>query len=201
MPTRKERLMIAQPNIPLTVREYFRHDQRAQDKLEYFYGTIVAQAGATARHNAIVTNVIGHMFPQLRRQNCHIYPSDLRIQAINQHVYTYPNLSIVCGSPQFLEPNELTLVNPTIIIEILSPSTDAKDRNEKLVYYRSIDSLQEYILIDQNTPYVQRYTRQTAHFWYVHLTDALEEVITLDAVGVTLPMGAIYDRITFPSVS
>ena len=189
--------MTAQPHISLTVGEYFRHDQRSQGKLEYFHGTIVSQAGATARHNTIVTNVIGYLFPQLRRQDCHIYPSDLRIQAIDQHVYTYPDLTIVCGQPHFLEPSELTLINPTIIMEILSPSTDAKDRNEKLVYYRSIDSLQEYILIDQNTPYVQRYTRQTAHFRYVHLTDSLEEVITLDAVGVTLPMEAIYDRIVF----
>jgi Uma2 family endonuclease len=191
--------MTAQANIRLTVGEYFHHDQRSQDKLEYFHGTIVAQAGATARHNAIVTNVIGHLFPQLRSQDCRIYPSDLRIQAIDQHVYTYPDITIVCGQPHFLEPSEITLINPTIIMEILSPSTDAKDRNEKLIYYRSINSLQEYILIDQNTPYVQRYTRQTAHFWYVHLTDTLKEIITLDAVGVTLPMEAIYDRIVFPS--
>jgi Uma2 family endonuclease len=196
---KKVRMMTAQPNISLTASQYFHSDQRSNDRLEYFYGTIVAQAGATARHNTIVSNVIGHLFPQLRRQDCRIYPSDLRIQAIDQHVYTYPNLTIVCGPPQFLEPNELTLINPTIIMEILSPSTDAKDRSEKLVYYRSIDSLQEYILIDQNSPYVQRYARQTAHFWYVHLIDTLEEVITLEAVGVTLPMDAIYDRIVFPS--
>jgi Uma2 family endonuclease len=194
-------MMTAQANIPLTISEYFRHDQRSSDKLEFFYGTIVAQAGATARHNAIVANVIGHLFPQLRRQGCRIYPSDLRIQAVDQQVYTYPDLTIVCGTPRFLEPNELTLINPTIIMEILSPSTDTKDRNEKLVYYRSIDSLQEYILIDQNTPYVQRYTRQTAHFWYVHLTDTLEAVVPLEAVGVTLPMEAIYESIVFSSGS
>jgi Uma2 family endonuclease len=190
--------MTAQPHLRLTVSDYFDNDQHSQDKLEFYYGTIVAQAGATARHNAIVTNVIGHLFPQLRSQGCHIYPSDLRIQAVDQHVYTYPDLTIVCGTPQFLEPNELTLINPTVIMEILSLSTDAKDRSEKLVYYRSIESLQEYILIDQNAPYVQRYTRQTAHFWYVHLTDSLQDEIALEAVGVTLPMKAIYDRIVFP---
>lgn len=185
-------------NVP-TVSEYFHHDQRSDDKLEYFYGTIVAQAGATARHNTIVANVIGHLFPQLRRQGCRIYPSDLRIQAVDQHVYTYPDLTIVCGPPHFLEPSELTLINPTIIMEILSPSTAAKDRNEKLVYYRSIESLQEYILIDQNSAYVQRYTRQTAHFWYVHLTDTLAADISLEAVGVSIPMSAIYEGIVFPS--
>ena len=192
--------MTAQPHSLLTVSEYFDHDQRSDDKLEYFYGIIVAQAGATARHNTIVTNVIGHLFPQLRRQGCRIYPSDLRIQAIDQRVYTYPDLTIVCGTPQFLEPSEFTLINPTIIMEILSPSTAAKDRNEKLVYYRSIASLQEYILIDQNSLYVQRYTRQTAHFWYVHLTDTREAVIPLEAVGVSLPMDAIYEGIVFPAL-
>ena len=189
--------MIAQPNIPLTASEYFDRDQRSDDKLEYFYGTIVSQAGATARHNTIVANIIGHLFPQLRSQGCRIYPSDLRVQAVDQQVYTYPDLTIVYGPPLFLEPQELTLLNPTIIIEILSPSTDAKDRNEKLVYYRTIDSLQEYVLIDQNMPYVQRYTRQTAHLWYVHLTDTLDSDISFDAVGVVIPMEAIYDGLVF----
>jgi Uma2 family endonuclease len=189
--------MSAQPANLLTVGAYFQQDQDSPHKLEYFHGTIVAQAGATARHNMIVSNVIGHLFPQLRRQGCRIYPSDLRVQAITQHVYTYPDLTIVCGPAQFLEPSEMTLINPTIIIEILSPSTEAKDRNEKLIYYRSIESLQEYILIDQSVPYVQRYTRQTPHFWYVYLTDTHDAVISLDSVGVSLPMAAIYEGIMF----
>jgi len=193
--------MSAQPSTLLTTSEYLQRDQDSPHKLEYFHGTIVAQAGATARQNMIISNVIGHLFPQLRRQGCRIYPSDLRVQAITQLVYTYPDLTIVCGSPRFLEPSELTLINPTIIMEILSPSTDAKDRNEKLIYYRSIDSLREYILIDQNAPYVQRYTRQTPYFWYVHLTDTLDAVISLEAVNVSLPMAAIYDGITFTTES
>jgi Uma2 family endonuclease len=189
--------MSAPPNTHLTFSEYLQRDHDSPDKLEYVYGTIVAQAGSTARHNMIISNVISHLLPQLRRRGCFIYPSDLRVQAITQQVYTYPDLTIVCGAPQFLEPNELTLVNPTIIMEILSPSTEAKDRNEKLIYYRSIASLQEYILIDQNAPYVQRYARQTPYFWYVHLTDTLDAVIPLDAVNVQLPMTAIYEGIPF----
>jgi Uma2 family endonuclease len=88
----------------------------------------------------------------------------MRVQAIDQQVYTYPDLTIVCGEPQYAEPSELTLINPTVIIEILSPSTEVRDRKEKLVYYRSIASLQTYVLVGQNAPYVQRYTRQTEHF-------------------------------------
>lgn len=189
--------MIAQPKPRITVQDYFSRDRQSDTKLEYYTGVIVAQAGATARHNLIVANLIGHLYPQVRRDGCRIFPSDMRVQALDQSVYTYPDITVVCGTPQYADPNEMTLINPTIIIEILSPATEARDRTEKFVYYRSIDTLQEYILIAQNTPYVQRYTRQTPHFWYVHLTDDLADEITLEAMSCTLAMRAIYDGMDF----
>jgi Uma2 family endonuclease len=121
----------------------------------------------------------------------------MRVQAIDQRIYTYPNITIVCGTPQYAEPNELTLLNPTVIIEILSPSTEAKDRKEKLEYYRTIDTLQAYILIAQDTPYVQYYSRQTPHFWYVHLVDDLSATIDIKAIDITISVQNIYSSITF----
>jgi Uma2 family endonuclease len=187
----------AQPKPYIPTAEYFILDQQSDTKLEYYAGTIVAQAGATARHNLIVANIIGHLYAQVRRNACHLFPSDMRVQAVDQQAYTYPDVTIVCGTPQFADPAEMTLSNPTIIIEILSPSTEARDRKEKFFYYRAIDSLQEYVLIAQNTPYVQRYTRQTPHFWYVHLTDDLADQVVLEAIGCTLTMSAIYEGIAF----
>lgn len=189
--------MTAQPKTHVTAQEYFLQDQQSAEKLEYYAGIVVAQAGATARHNLIVSNLIGHLYAHVRRQGCHIFPGDMRVQAADQRVYTYPDITIVCGTPQYSDPSEMTLINPMVIIEILSPATESRDRTEKLVYYRSIESLQEYILIAQHTPYVQRYTRQTPHFWYVHLTDDLAAQVELAAIGCSLPMQAIYDGIAF----
>jgi Uma2 family endonuclease len=189
--------MTAQPKTHVTAPEYFVRDQQSAEKLEFYAGIVVAQAGSTARHNLIVSNLIGHLYPQVRQQGCRIFPGDMRVQAVDQRVYTYPDITIVCGPPQYADPSEMTLINPMVIIEILSPSTETRDRTEKFVYYRSIDSLQEYILIAQHMPYVQRYTRQTPHFWYVHLTDDLAAQVEFEAIGCALPMQAIYDGITF----
>jgi len=189
--------MTAQPKTWVPVQEYFVRDQHASEKLEYYAGTVVAQAGATARHNLIISNLIGHLYAPVRKNGCHIFPSDIRVQAIAQQIYTYPDLTIVCGTPQYAEPSEMTLLNPTVIMEILSPSTELRDRKEKLGYYRSIESLQAYIFIGQHAPYVQRYTRQTEHFWYVHLIDELADEVALEAIGCAIAMQSIYDGIAF----
>lgn len=189
--------MTALPNQHITVSEYLQLDQQHAEKLEYYAGIIVAQAGVTARHNLIITNLIGHLYPQVRQRGCHMFPGDMRVQATEQKVYTYPDLSIVCDTPYYTDPSEMTLTNPTIIIEVLSPSTDTRDRTEKLMYYRGIESLQEYILIAQHIPYVQRYTRQTPLFWYVHLTDTLDASIELTAIGCTIAMSDVYAGIGF----
>lgn len=187
--------MIAPAKTNISADDYFLLDQQSTSKLEYYAGTIVAQAGSTARHNLILANVLGHLYPQVRQHGCHIFPSDMRVQALDQSVYTYPDITVVCTTPQYADPHEMTLLNPTLIIEILSPTTASHDRTEKFIYYRQIESLQEYILIAQNSVYVQRYTRQTPHFWYVHLTDDLNAQLCLDAIHCTLAMADIYANI------
>ncbi|MCG8351766.1 MAG: Uma2 family endonuclease [Chloroflexales bacterium] len=189
--------MTAQPKVSFSVAEYFSRDAQADQKLEYFAGTIVAQAGATGRHNLIVANLIGHLYARVRQKGCLLFPSDMRVQAMDQTIYTYPDITVVCGTPQYLEPTELTLINPTLIIEIMSASTEARDRKEKLEYYRTIASLHEYVLIGQTRAYVQRYVRQTPHFWYVHLTDHIDAVLTLETLEYDLPMTHLYEGIAF----
>ena len=188
-------MMTAQPDPRVATQEYFRQDQQSEGKLEYYAGTVVAQAGSTARHNLIAANLIANLHPQARQNGCRIFPGDMRVQAIDQAVYTYPDVTVVCGAPLYADPGQMTLLNPTVIFEILSPTTQTRDRTEKLVYYRQIDSLQEYILIAQHTPYVQRYTRQTAHFWYVRLTDDLADQIAIPAIGCTLALADVYDGV------
>ncbi|GAB4201350.1 MAG: Uma2 family endonuclease [Roseiflexaceae bacterium] len=189
--------MTALPGAPVTAQEYFVLDARSDVRLEFYAGVVVAQAGASARHNLIVSNLIGHLYPQARRNGCRIFPSDMRVQALDQRVYTYPDLSIVCGPPRYAEPAELTLLNPVAIIEILSPSTEGRDTRDKLQYYRTISTLHEYVLVAQHAPYVQRYIRQAPLVWHVHLTDDLGDQVALETIGYSLPMQAIYDGITF----
>lgn len=136
-------------NDRLSVPAYLAADAQSAVKLDYYAGVVVAQAGASARHNLIVTNLIGHLFPHARTAGCRIFPSALRVQVVDQQVYTYPDLTVVGGTPQFADPTEQTLRNPTLIIEILSPSTERHDRVEKFQYYRQIPTLREYILIAQ----------------------------------------------------
>jgi Uma2 family endonuclease len=192
--------MTASAKTNYSVAEYFARDALAAEKLEYFAGVIVAQAGASARHNLIVANLIGNLYTHVRQRGCHLFPSDMRVQAIDQSIYTYPDISVVCGTAQYLEPAELTLLNPTLIIEILSASTEGRDRKEKLEYYRSIPSLQEYILIGQTQVYAQRYVRQTPHFWYVHLVDSLNASLKIESLGCEVAMALVYDGIETNSV-
>ncbi|HEU4322477.1 MAG TPA: Uma2 family endonuclease [Roseiflexaceae bacterium] len=189
--------MTALHDAPVTAQEYFALDARSEARLEFYAGVVVAQVGASARHNLIVSNLIGHLYPQVRQSGCRIFPSDMRVQAIDQRVYTYPDCSIVCGPPRYAEPAELKLLHPVAIIEILSPSAEGRDTRDKLQGYRTISSLHEYVLVAQHAPYVQRYVRQDPLLWHVHLTDDLGGRVTLETIGYSLPMQAIYDGITF----
>ncbi|NOK60445.1 MAG: Uma2 family endonuclease [Chloroflexi bacterium AL-W] len=178
--------MTTPPEQWITAEDDFVLDQQSDSKLAYYDGIIVAQAGSTAHYNLIVTNLIGHVYPQTQQNGCRIFPGDMRVQAIDQRIYTYPDLTIVCATPPYTEPNEMTLINPTVIIESLSPSTETHDRKETFLYYRTSTSLQEYILIAQHTPYVQRHTCQTPRFWHIHLADLIVDQITLETIGCTI---------------
>ena len=146
--------MVAQRHNLISVQDYLLLDQQSAEKLTYYFGTVVAQAGSTARHNLISANLIGHLYAPIRQHGCNLFPSDMRVQSAAQQVYTYPDVTIVWGTPTYAEPSEMTLLNPTVIIEIVSPSTQAYDQQGKLEYYRTIDSLQAYIVIAQDRPYV-----------------------------------------------
>jgi Uma2 family endonuclease len=190
--------MLAQRRPHFSVADYLQQDQQHTEKLEYYEGEIVVQAGSSARHNLIVSNLIGHGYAALRSRGCQIFPSDMRVRAIDQRVYTYPDVSIVCGTPQYAEPTEVTLLNPTVIIEILSPSTQGYDQRSKLMYYRAIDSLQAYLLIAQDRPHVQYYSRQKGALWSLQFADNLTSTITIRAISLTLALTEIYSGIAFP---
>ena len=142
--------MSALPITYYTPEEYLEMEQAAEFKHEYCAGEIFAMAGAKRAHNLITTNTLTALVNQLRDKDYEVYANDMRVQGNQSREYSYPDVVVVCGQPQFRDSREDTLLNPLVIVEVLSPSTEAYDRGDKLLRYRQIESLTDYVLISQD---------------------------------------------------
>ncbi len=182
----------------VTPEQYLEIERKAEYKSEYHSGQMFAMAGASREHNLITTNVVGELRSFLRGRPCEIYPSDMRVLVSATGLYTYPDVSVTCGEPEFLDGSLDVLLNPLVVVEVLSPSTESYDRGAKFALYQRLPSLQEYLLVSQNVPQVERYARQPDGRWLYELVGGVEAVVTLEALGVTLPLAEIFDRVTFP---
>ncbi len=177
-----------------TPEQYLKLERAAPYKSEFIGGRIYALAGASREHNLIVFNLAGELRPQLRDRPCEAYATDMRVKCQVTTGYLYPDLVIVCGEPQF-EDHELdTLLNPTVIIEVLSPSTEAGDRGYKFAHYRRIPSLQEYVMIAQDRVHVERAERR-GEGWFLTEFERLEDVLMLTSIGCAIPLRAIYEKV------
>jgi Uma2 family endonuclease len=187
-------LALARPTM-YSEEEYLRLENDAFEKSEFFQGKIVKMAGAAPNHNRIKENVIGEIYPALKKgKSCKSYSSDQRIHIPSNSLYTYPDIIIVCGSNKFAELDRNTLVNPSVIIEILSPSTSEYDRSKKFRLYRDIETLQEYVIVDSLTIEALVYRRTPDNQWLL-ADDAfsLTDTITIQTIGATLQMTDLYD--------
>lgn len=189
---------MAQPKAYHTPTEYLVLERASSVKHEYFAGTIYMMAGGSARHTLIAGNTYASLHGQLRKRPCIVYPSDLRVKVLPSGLYTYPDITIVCGTPQFEDEHEDTLLNPTIIIEVLSPSTEKYDRGKKFQNYRMLWSLREYILIAQDEWHIERFVRQSDNQWLFSEAMQLEEQIELTAIQCTLTVSDVYEKVHFP---
>jgi Uma2 family endonuclease len=189
--------MSAQPQtIPyLTPQEYLAIERGAQYKSEYFDGEMFAMAGASPAHNQITTNVVGELHPQLKKRPCYVYANDMRVKVSATGLYTYPDIVALCGPARFDDNQKDTLLNPTVIIEVLSESTEAYDRGKKFQHYRALESLQEYVLIAQQECRVEHYLRQPGNQWTLTETQDLSEVIQLSSIQCQLALADIYDKV------
>jgi Uma2 family endonuclease len=152
--------MVAVQKTRYTPEQYLERERTAEFRSEYISGEVFAMAGASFDHGIIISNVTRSLNTQLEDEPCIVILNDLRVQANVTGPYFYPDIVVVCDEPRFGDDRQDTLLNPTVIIEVLSPSTEADDRGEKFVYYRRIPSLQEYVLVSQNTPRIERFVRQ-----------------------------------------
>lgn len=191
--------MSTQAKIFLTPDEYLAAERKAETKSEYYDGEAFLMTGASRGHNLIVTNLVRELSSQLRGKPCEVYPNDMRVHIPATGLYTYPDVIVVCGKPQLKEDGHLdTLLNPTLIVEALSPSTASYDRGQKFEHYRSLDSFQEYLLVEQHECKLARYTRQPDDSWVLKDFRGEGTRVELTSVGCVLTLADVYDKVTFP---
>lgn len=189
--------MSAVPKPYLTPQQYLARERRAETKSEYLRGEVFAMSGASRKHNLVATNVAGELRQQLRDRDCEVYPSDMRVKVSPTGLYTYPDVTVVCGEPEFEDAEVDTLLNPKVIVEVLSASTADYDRGRKFTHYRRLASLREYVLISQDRPLVEHYVRQGRDQWLLTESSSLEETLVLPSIECQLPLAEIYLKVRF----
>ncbi|MDZ7401887.1 MAG: Uma2 family endonuclease [candidate division KSB1 bacterium] len=187
--------MSIQPKRRLTPEEYLEIERKAEYKSEYFNGEMFAFAGASFKHNTIIINLILHLGPEVRKRKCNIHSNDMRIKVSATGLYTYPDVFIVCNKPQFEDEHEDIILNPIVIIEVLSPSTENYDRGTKFAHYRTINSLSDYILVAQDKIHVEHYARQSDSSWLLTEYGSILDKFQIESVGCELSVAKIYENL------
>jgi Uma2 family endonuclease len=181
----------------LTPEEYLKIERQAEYKSEYFAGEMFAMAGAVERHNLICWNILGQLYHQMRQRRCRAYPSDMRVRVSATGLYTYPDIVALCGEPKFLDDHRDTLLNPSVIVEVLSPSTEAYDRGRKFEHYRSIESLAEYLLVASDRVHADLYRRQADGLWVLSPAGEPGDTVELPSIGCRLLLADVYEKVDF----
>ena len=174
----------------MTVEEYLAHEQETGIKHEYIDGEIFAMAGGSRHHTAIITNCSGELREQVRKKPCQAYTSEIKVK-INDLKYVYPDFTVVCDEQEYADEVETMLVNPTLVGEVMSPSSGDYDQGTKAGYYRSLPSVQQYLLLNQDKPYAQLFTRNDIG-WQLQEFEGLDAVIPLKPIGCELKLSEAY---------
>lgn len=191
-------LMSTAPSRRLTEAEYLAIERRAPTKSEFYDGEMFAMAGAGRNHNLIVTNLIGELRQKLRKKPCEVYPSDMRVKVGGSGLYTYPDVVVMCGEPQFVDGEVDTLLNPTVLIEVLSESTASYVRGFKSRCYRKMASLRHFVIVDYEQPAIEHYRRAEDDNWEVTDASGLKATLQLQCLGCKLSLAAVYEKVKFP---
>jgi|SRR5215213_825375 len=187
--------MSVEPHNRISIEDYLAAERRAETKSEYLDGEIFAMSGASRAHNLLALNAAASVHGQLRGRPCETYAGDMRVHIPAAGLYTYPDVTVVCGEPRF-DGSELdTLLNPTLLIEVHSPSTEGYDRGKKFAHYRTLDSLREYVLVAQEEVRVEVFTRRDDGHWLLSEASRLEETIPLASIGCELRLADVYERV------
>ncbi len=196
-----------------SIADYLAGERTSRDKHEYRDGEILLMAGGTADHSLVIANIIRELGNLLKGKPCNVYDSNLRVRIPRTILYTYPDATVICG-PRTLDPNDAqgeTITNPRLIVEVLSPTTEAYDRGEKFARYRQLDSFEEYILVSLTTPRVESFYRAplspassnsspaAERTWLITTTSGLAATAKLHSLDISLPLAEIYRGLEFPT--
>jgi Uma2 family endonuclease len=193
-----------------TVGEYLALERASEERHEFLDGQVYAMAGESIRHGDICTNLVAELRSQLKGTPCHVLSKDMKVRSgpvprsrlSSKGLFSYPDVVIICGEPQFHDEYQDVVLNPTVIIEVLSPSTEAFDRGEKWSRYQTwLPSLTDYLLVSQSKPLVEHFRRQPKDEWCYSPVRGLDGRLVLDAIDCTLRLEEVYDRVVFPADS
>ena len=176
----------------LTPAEYLAAERLAETKHEFLGGELFDMSGGTDSHSLIASNVLGELHAQLKGKPCRAFTSDLRLKVEATELYAYPDVQVACGELRFEDETRDVLLNPTVILEVLSPSSAAWDRGQKFWHYRHLTSLSDYVLVSQDRWLVEHYRRQPNGGWLLETIDTAAGLLRLDSVGCEVPLSEIY---------
>jgi Uma2 family endonuclease len=180
-----------------TIEEYLEMEKASTVKHEYFQGEVVAMSGATFNHNLIFSNVFGPLFFKLKGSKCIPFGSDMRMNIPENTLFTYPDISIYCNEIKHLSEDESTILQPTVIIEILSPSTKNYDKGKKFNLYKDIPSLKEYVMIDSSSVLIEAYYINDEQHWALNKHEDISDTLNLVSMGFGVALTDIYNHVSF----
>jgi Uma2 family endonuclease len=193
---------MALPIPKLTPEQYLAIEREAEYKSEYFYGEMYAMAGASKDHLQIESRLVGLLFARLDSQGCRVYTADARVRVNDQGLFMYPDVTVVCGKPVFGTNKGDVLLNPKVIFEVLSPSTEAKDRGFRFHLYQEIPTLLEYVLVSQSEALIERFWRVPEGEWSGYSkTQGLDATLKLGSLDIAIPLADIYRGVEFETPS
>ena len=169
-------------------------ERASEVRHEFYDGETFAMVGASREHNLVASTLVGLLYAQLRGSDCEVYVNDMRVQVPATGLYTYPDLVVVCGEPQLADEHGDVLLNPTLIVEILSESTEAYDRGRKFDHYRTLESLTDYLLVAQDEAKIEHYTRREDG-WLLTQAKGLDDVLPLPSIGCELRLAEVYEQV------
>jgi Uma2 family endonuclease len=191
--------MATQLNTFVSPEEYLEVERQSDTKSEYMDGVVYAMTGARINHIRVVSNLTTELVTQLRGRRCDVLASEMKVRLQDSRKFFYPDVIVLCGEPQFHDEREDIILNPLLVVEVLSKSTEAFDRGAKFQAYQTLDSLKEYLLVAQDKPIIEQYVRQTDGKWTYTAAVGLESSLALPSVECTLNLSAVYDKVDLDS--
>jgi Uma2 family endonuclease len=189
--------MTTQTVTHVTPDEYLAAERLSEYRSEYLDGGVYPMTGGTANHIRIVANLTNQFLNQLSDRPCDVFPNEMKVRLQDSRKFFYPDVIVVCGELQYHDSRKDIILNPGLVVEVLSPSTEAFDRGGKFQAYRTIESLKEYLLVSQGTPLIEQYVRSDDGKWTLITANGLETSLTLPSIECTLNLSAVYKRVEF----